>query len=73
LGSGFIAGPQVAGGPESGDCRPPEFDLVAADLVEVAPPVGSPEDSRRTVELGARYLAASLDALLASGRKRATT
>jgi len=50
-----------------------EFDLVAADLVEVAPPVGSPEDSRRTVELGARYLAASLDALLAGGRKRATT
>jgi arginase family enzyme len=45
-----------------------EFDLVAADLVEVAPPVGSPEDSRRTVELGARYLAASLDALLAGGR-----
>jgi arginase family enzyme len=50
-----------------------EFDLVAADLVEVAPPVGSPEDSRRTVELGARYLAASLDALLAGGRKLATT
>jgi arginase family enzyme len=50
-----------------------EFDLVAADLVEVAPPVGSPEDSRRTVELGASYLAASLDALLAGERKRATT
>jgi arginase family enzyme len=45
-----------------------EFDLVAADLCEVAPPVGSAEDSRRTVELGARYLSASLDALLASGR-----
>jgi agmatinase len=45
-----------------------EFDLVAADLCEVAPPVGSAEDSRRTVELGASYLAASLDALLASGR-----
>jgi arginase family enzyme len=45
-----------------------EFDLVAADLCEVAPPVGSADDSRRTVELGAGYLAACLDALLASGR-----
>jgi agmatinase len=45
-----------------------EFDLVGADLCEVAPPVGSAEDSRRTVELGASYLAASLDALLGEGR-----
>src|SRR5262249_36640087 len=35
-----------------------EFDLIGADLVEVAPPVGSAEESRRTVTLGARYLRA---------------
>jgi guanidinobutyrase len=40
-----------------------EFDLIGADLVEVAPPVGSAEESRRTVALGARYLRASLAAL----------
>lgn len=39
------------------------FRLLGADLVEIAPPVGSPEDSRRTVALGARYLLASLRAL----------
>jgi arginase family enzyme len=42
------------------------FELVAADLVEVAPPVGSAEDARRTLALGAGYLWASLEALLAS-------
>lgn len=42
------------------------FRLIGADLMEVAPPVGSPEDSRRTVEIGARYLLASLRALLES-------
>jgi agmatinase len=41
-----------------------EFDLIGADLVEVAPPVGSVEESRRTVALGARYLRASLAALV---------
>jgi agmatinase len=41
-----------------------EFDLIGADLVEVAPPVGSAEESRRTVALGARYLRASLSALV---------
>ena len=40
------------------------FELVGADLVEVAPPVGPPEEARRTVLLGARYLLASLDAML---------
>jgi hypothetical protein len=30
------------------------------------PPIGSAEDSRRTVQLGASYLAASLRALVAS-------
>ena len=43
-----------------------EFSLLGADLVEVAPPIGSAEDSRRTVQLGASYLAASLRALVAS-------
>jgi arginase family enzyme len=42
------------------------FTLLGADLVEVAPPIGSAEDSRRTVELGASYLTASLRALLSS-------
>jgi agmatinase len=45
-----------------------ELDLVGADLVEVAPPVGSPEQSRRTVEVGVQYLLASLDALTQSTR-----
>jgi agmatinase len=41
-----------------------EFELIGADLVEVAPPVGSLEESRRTVALGAAYLRASLAALV---------
>jgi agmatinase len=45
-----------------------EFDLIGADLVEVAPPVGSAEESRRTVALGARYLRASLGALVGEVR-----
>jgi guanidinobutyrase len=45
------------------------FEVVAADLVEVAPPVGSVEESRRTVSLGASYLLTSLRALIASGRR----
>jgi arginase family enzyme len=63
------------GAPETGGLQPDfvcalvrrlgqAFDLVGADLVEVAPPVGSPEQSARTVALGVRYLLASLDALL---------
>ena len=40
------------------------FDLVGADLVEVAPPIGSAEQSRRTVAVGVRYLLATLEALL---------
>jgi agmatinase len=40
------------------------FDLCAVDLMEVAPPIGHPEESRRTTELGATYLLASLDAML---------
>jgi agmatinase len=42
------------------------FDLVGADLVEVAPPVGAPSDSEKTVAVGVGYLAASLRALLGS-------
>ena len=42
------------------------FPMLGADLVEVAPPVGSPEDSRKTVALGASYLLASLRALAGS-------
>jgi guanidinobutyrase len=41
-----------------------EFDLIGADLVEVAPPVGSAAESERTVALGARYVRASLAALV---------
>ena len=37
--------------------------LLGADVVEVAPPVGSPEDSRRTTEVGAWYMLDSLAAL----------
>jgi arginase family enzyme len=43
-----------------------EFDLVGADLVEVAPPVGAANDSQKTVAVGVGYLAASLQALLGS-------
>jgi agmatinase len=39
------------------------FPLLGADLVEVAPPVGSPDDARRTAEVAARYMRASLAAL----------
>ena len=41
-----------------------EFDLVAADLMEVAPPVGSSFDSEKTVAVGVSYLTAALAALL---------
>ena len=39
------------------------FPLLGADVVEVAPPIGSPEDARRTAEVGAGYLLSSLAAL----------
>lgn len=38
--------------------------LLGADLVEVAPSIGSPDEARRTCEIGADYLMASLGALL---------
>jgi agmatinase len=40
--------------------------LLGADLVEVAPPIGAPDAARRTCEIGADYLMASLRALLRS-------
>lgn len=40
------------------------FNVVAADLVEVAPPVGAPEGAGRTVALGVAYLVASAAAML---------
>jgi arginase family enzyme len=39
------------------------FSLVGADVVEVAPPIGSAEDARRTSEVAAGYMLASLAAL----------
>jgi arginase family enzyme len=41
-----------------------EFDLVAADLVEVAPPVGSSFDREKTIAVGVAYLTVALRALL---------
>lgn len=38
--------------------------LIAADLVEVAPPLGSSEERARTLALSARYVRASIDALV---------
>lgn len=43
-----------------------EASLIGADLVEVAPPVGDPAASRRTIEVGARYVLDSLAALAGS-------
>ena len=40
------------------------FNVVAADLVEVAPPIGAPTDAARTCELGVSYLLASATAML---------
>ncbi len=43
-----------------------ERGLIAADLVEVAPPLGSADEQRKTLALAARYARASIDALLRS-------
>jgi agmatinase len=37
-----------------------ELPLLGADVVEVAPPIGAPEDARRTTEVGAWYMLDSL-------------
>ncbi|HEY5089221.1 MAG TPA: arginase family protein [Polyangia bacterium] len=39
------------------------FPLLGADVVEVAPPIGSAEDARRTTDVAAGYMLASLAAL----------
>jgi arginase family enzyme len=41
-----------------------EFPLLGADVVEVAPPLGPPEDARRTTEVAAWYMLDSLAAML---------
>ena len=41
-----------------------ELPLLGADVVEVAPPLGAPEDARRTTEVGAWYMLDSLAAML---------
>jgi arginase family enzyme len=41
-----------------------EFPLLGADVVEVAPPLGAPEDARRTTEVGAWYMLDSLAAMV---------
>jgi agmatinase len=67
------------GAPEEGGLQPElvtalvrrlgrDMDLVGADLVEVAPPIGSPEQSEKTVAVGVQYLLATLDALTESTR-----
>jgi agmatinase len=42
------------------------FTLLGADLCEVAPPIGSADDRRRTLSVAVSYLRASLRALLGS-------
>jgi agmatinase len=39
------------------------FPLLGADVVEVAPPIGSPEDARRTADVAASYMRESLAVL----------
>jgi agmatinase len=40
------------------------FPLLGADVVEVAPPLGPPQDARRTAEVGAWYMLDSLAAMI---------
>jgi len=47
-------------------------NLIAGDLVEVAPPVGSPEESRRTVAVGAKYVLDTIGALLRTDEFKVT-
>jgi guanidinobutyrase len=41
-----------------------EFPLLGADVVEVAPPLGPPDDARRTAEVAAWYMLDSLAAMI---------
>jgi agmatinase len=43
-----------------------ELPLLGADVVEVAPPLGAPEDARRTTEVAAWYMLDSLSAMTGS-------
>jgi arginase family enzyme len=43
------------------------FEVIGGDLVEVAPPIGSPEDSRRTTDVGACYMLETLAAMVGAG------
>ena len=46
--------------------------VIGGDLVEVAPPVGSVEESRRTVAVGAKYVLDTIDALTGTTSFRVT-
>ena len=73
----------ATGTPEPGGLRPEQtralirrlgeaFELVGADLVEVAPPLGpTPEATERTLALAADYLRDTAEALLSSPRASA--
>jgi arginase family enzyme len=41
-----------------------EFPLLGADVMEVAPPLGPPDDARRTAEVAAWYMLDSLAAMV---------
>lgn len=41
-----------------------KFPLIGADLVEVAPPLGSPEESERTLDTAVRYLGDMIEAVI---------
>jgi agmatinase len=43
------------------------FPLLGGDVVEVAPPIGSPDDSRRTVEVAACYMLETLASMMGAG------
>lgn len=47
-------------------------NVIGGDLVEVAPPVGSAEESRRTVVVGAKYVLDTIDALTGTAAFRVT-
>jgi len=44
--------------------------LLGGDVVEVAPPIGSPDDAKRTTEVGACYMLDTLAALVGAGALR---
>jgi guanidinobutyrase len=74
-------GAPAAGGPSPAFVRAlirrvgEAFPLVGADVVEVAPTLGAPEDARRTTDVAAWYMLESLAALTGAAdfRNRATS